>query len=100
MPNVRTHQQFRLEIASIDDALPVSGIGSTGMKKPGEITPGRISRWWHGEFTPWDVPGVVGFHMERHWTSRAARATWDFYRMHWQWLWGILIALAGLAIAF
>ena len=59
----------------------------------------RISSWWHGEFKTYDVPGVVGFFTERHWTSNAAHAVWDFYLKHWQWVWGTVIALAGLWVA-
>lgn len=60
----------------------------------------RIADWWNGEFRVWESPGVIGYHTERHWTSEIAHKIVDFYLAHWQWVWGTVIAVIGLLIAW
>ncbi|CAN7761207.1 hypothetical protein LJR296_006970 [Cupriavidus necator] len=64
----------------------------------------RVRRWYEGdtriqEFdNDPDSPVVIlpGLYTEYHWTATVARALVAFYQRHWQWLWGILIAVATL----
>ncbi len=59
----------------------------------------RISSWYEGKLEVWDSPNIIGFDMKRHWTAVAARALVGFYLRNWQWIWGTIIAVAGLWVA-
>lgn len=54
----------------------------------------NIRKWWDGETKAYDIPGVIGWHTERHWTSDAVHVVWGFYLRHWKWLWGTAIAIS------
>ncbi len=62
-----------------------------------------IKRWYHGKeyniSTP-DLPVFPGIRYKRHWSSCLVHVVIEFYLKEWKWLWGILISIAGLAIAF
>lgn len=64
----------------------------------------KIKSWYEGKFTPYENDPhsrvfVLGWSYERHWTARAARVLVEFYLREWKWLFGTVIALAGLALA-
>jgi hypothetical protein len=64
----------------------------------------KVSDWYQGTFKAYENdPGsalvFIGGRYERHWTSRAAHVAVEFYLREWKWVWGTLIALAGLAAA-
>lgn len=60
----------------------------------------RVSKWWHGEGKTYDDPMIIGFYIERHWTSDLAHALVDFYLRHWQWVWGFAVAVAAVYVAY
>lgn len=59
-----------------------------------------VRRWWDGEYKAWDIPGVVGIHLERHWTARACRYVVDYVGRHYLELIGILLGVVGLWLAW
>ena len=60
----------------------------------------RIKKWWDGETTVWaPEANAFGLFTERHWTSDKAHAVWDFYKAHWQWIIGTILAIIGIIIA-
>jgi hypothetical protein len=61
-----------------------------------------IKKWYQGEeynvSTP-DFPIFPGIRYRRNWSSLLVHNVIEFYLKEWKWLWGILISIAGLAIA-
>lgn len=65
----------------------------------------RVSDWWNGEYVPYDNEpnsGVVliGGTQVRHWTSNIAHAVWSFLKKEWKWVFGSILAVTALAIAY
>ena len=60
----------------------------------------RVSDWWHGEFKVRNDPNVISLQTERHWTSEIAHTIANFYLTHWQWVWGTVLAVVGVWIAW
>jgi len=60
----------------------------------------KIKDWYDGEVQMYDDPQIIGFYVDRHWTSDIAHAVVDFYLAHWKWLWGFGVSLLGLYIAY
>lgn len=56
--------------------------------------------WWEGEMKTYDDPQIIGFYIERHWSSEAAHALVAFYLAHWKWLWGFGATLLGIYVAY
>lgn len=61
----------------------------------------RIRAWYEGKYVPHNNdPGsgifFVGGWYDRSPSARAVRVIFEFWRQHWQWCIGTLIALAGL----
>lgn len=64
----------------------------------------RIAKWYQGEYVPPDNPPdspivIVMSHYKRHWTSRAAHASLDFYMREWKWLLPFVVAVVGAMVA-
>ena len=56
----------------------------------------RIKQWWHGTLYNNEERGhglIFVNHYDRHWTSRAVRAAWDYFKAHHQWIIGLIIAI-------
>lgn len=60
----------------------------------------KIKNWYDGEVKTYNDPHIIGFYIERHWTSDAAHAIVDFYLVNWKWLWGFGATMIGLYIAY
>ena len=65
----------------------------------------KIRNWYEGEIIPdANDPNssvvFIGWHTERHWTAKIARAVVEFYLREWKWIFGTLIAVASLAMAY
>ena len=65
-----------------------------------------IAKWWKGTEYPPRMTKINGRHVivngsdtTRHWTADTAHAIVYFYIHHWQWLWGIAVAIL-LAVFF
>ena len=68
----------------------------------------KIKKWYKGEnkvvveeddpdsgVSIW--PYIVN---KKHWTSKIANVFVTFYLKHWKWLWGMLVSVFSLIIAF
>lgn len=58
----------------------------------------KIKKWWNGvdinlENNPDSPVFFIGWHNDKHWTSKLAHILCDFYLKHWQWIWGIVVAI-------
>lgn len=53
----------------------------------------QVRKWWDGDVYSWEGENVFGIGINRHWTSRAAHAVWDFFKLHWQWIVGITVTV-------
>jgi hypothetical protein len=64
-----------------------------------------IKRWYNGEqkIRKNDPESLVSFvpgvYTEYHWSAKIARAIVAFYLRHWQWVWGMIIAIVSLYIS-
>jgi hypothetical protein len=61
---------------------------------------GIVRVWWQG--TPYENEGGNGLfflnHYQRHWTSRALHAAWEYFKLYHQWIVGLVVAIV-LAVA-
>lgn len=58
----------------------------------------KVKKWWRGEDIfhenkPNDPLIIIGWRNKKHWTSVFVHSILDFYIKHWQWLWGIAVAI-------
>lgn len=57
------------------------------------------NKWYNGERKnhkiELDSPirRVVDTYLQRHWTANIAHTLVNFYSKHWQWIWGIIVAI-------
>jgi hypothetical protein len=63
-----------------------------------------ISAWYEGEHVPWknephsNLVFVNSGDLRRHWTASVAHVLSKFWIKHWQWIVGVVIAIAALII--
>lgn len=60
-----------------------------------------IKTWYNGTYVPWEnEPGsyevFIGHDHKLHWTAKLIRGFVKWYLNHWQWFWGIFIAVLTL----
>lgn len=60
----------------------------------------KIKDWYYGEVKTYNDPQIFGIYTERHWTSDIAHKVIDFYLAHWKWIWGFVVTILGLYIAY
>jgi hypothetical protein len=55
----------------------------------------RLYLWWEGKPHENDRSSGVVFlnHYQRHWTSRASHAAWEYFKDHHQWIIGLAVAI-------
>ena len=60
----------------------------------------RFQLWWRGKSYENERGSSLVFlnHYQRHWTSQAVNAAWDYFKAHHQWIIGIAVAVV-LAVA-
>ena len=56
------------------------------------------NKWYNGKLKVYEnEPNspIIRIHVyaERHWTANIAHTLVNFYSKHWQWIWGIIIAI-------
>jgi hypothetical protein len=73
----------------------------TGLRKILQTATDQLRLWWRGE--PYENDSGSGLvflnHYQRHWTSRATHAAWDYFQAHHQWIIGLAVAIM-LAVVF
>ncbi len=65
-----------------------------------------VKRWWRGKFIPPTLDEVrkdirIPQHgrYERPWPATFIGVIRAFYLQHWQWVWGMIVAIIGLYLA-
>jgi hypothetical protein len=65
----------------------------------------EIRKWYEGETKFHDNPPgtaaiIIGWWVERHWTSRLAHKLVGFWMAEWKWIIATFLALVGLWLAY
>ena len=64
------------------------------------MTARKVKDWRYVCIKTYAGPRMIGTVVERHWTANFLHNLVDFYLRHWKWLWGLIVSILGVYVAY